>query len=213
MCIWFFNSFFSLVSALTLTWLFSCLCSHLTSLPLFLICSHSHHCRWSNHASTAASQVHHTCRHERRCFIIPSNRAVQLRSNCLSPSFVFSIRSEQWTNLSPPLPSIATATDCWSLHQFDCFPLFLVVWSVGFGLNGVDLAFVWVEWDFGYLGWFGFLLGWMGFRVCGSIWPSELMMFGWMGWWWWRLVAWWWRLVCEREIGSEWEGCEENNKK
>ena len=31
--------------------------------------------------STAAGQVHHTCRHEQRCFIINSNRADQLRSN------------------------------------------------------------------------------------------------------------------------------------
>ena len=136
-----------------------------------------------------------------------------LQPNCLLPSFVFSIRSEQWTNLSLPLPPIATTIDRWSFHWPNCFPLFLVVWSMGFRLNKVDLAFVWVEWDFGYLGWFGFLLGWMGFQVYGSIWPGELMMFGWMGWWWWRLVAWWWRLVCEREIGNEWEGCEKNNKK
>ena len=51
--------FLSLVSALTLTLtgLSHCLCSHLTSLPLFLICSHSHqYCR-SNHASIVASQT------------------------------------------------------------------------------------------------------------------------------------------------------------
>ena len=142
--------FLSLVSAFNLTWLSPCFCSHLTSLPLFLICSYSHHCRRSNHASISADyqpsitadQVHHTCRHERRCFIVPSNWANQLRSNCLSPSFIFSIKSKQWTNLSPPRPLIATATDRWSLHQSDCFPLFLVVWLVGFRLNGVDLAFV-----------------------------------------------------------------------
>ena len=54
--------FLSLVSALTLTLteLSHCLCSHLTSLPLFLICSHSHHCCQSNHAFTAAdSELHH----------------------------------------------------------------------------------------------------------------------------------------------------------
>ena len=51
--------FLSLVSALTLTLteLSHCLCSHLTSLPLFLICSHSHHCCRSNHASIAAGQT------------------------------------------------------------------------------------------------------------------------------------------------------------
>ena len=32
--------------------------------------------------STTAGQVHHTCHHEQRCFIIPYNRADQLRSNC-----------------------------------------------------------------------------------------------------------------------------------
>ena len=53
----------SLVSALTLTLTLTLtrlspyLCSHLTSLPLFLICSHSHHCCRSNHASIAASQT------------------------------------------------------------------------------------------------------------------------------------------------------------
>ena len=35
----------------------SCHCSHLTSLPLFLICSHSHHYHQSNHASIAAGQT------------------------------------------------------------------------------------------------------------------------------------------------------------
>ena len=51
--------FLSLVSALTLTLtgLSPCLCSHLTSLPLFLICSHSHHCCRSNQASIATSQT------------------------------------------------------------------------------------------------------------------------------------------------------------
>ena len=49
----------SLVTALTLTLtgLSPYLCSHLTSLPLFLICSHSHHCCRSNHASIAAGQT------------------------------------------------------------------------------------------------------------------------------------------------------------
>ena len=49
----------SLVSALilTLTELYPCLYFHLTSLPLFLICSHSHHCCRSNHASIATSQT------------------------------------------------------------------------------------------------------------------------------------------------------------
>ena len=49
----------SLVSALilTLTGLYPCLCSHLPSLPLFLICFHSHHCCRSNHASIATSQT------------------------------------------------------------------------------------------------------------------------------------------------------------
>ena len=51
----------SLVSALTLTLtltgLSPYLYSHLTSLPLFLICSHSHHCCRSNHASIAADQT------------------------------------------------------------------------------------------------------------------------------------------------------------
>ena len=54
----------SLVSAqtltLTLTGLSPYLYSHLTSLPLFLICSHSHHCRRSNRAFTASdSELHH----------------------------------------------------------------------------------------------------------------------------------------------------------
>ena len=123
--------------------------------------------------------------------------------------FVFSIRSElrntlsvlSFSHLIPLASTIADcrlliATDRWSLHRSDCFPLFLVIWSMSFRLNGVDLAFVWDEWDFGYLGWFSFLLGWMGFRVCGLMWSGEFMMFGWMGWWWWKLVVWWWRLVC-----------------
>ena len=51
--------FLSLVSTLTftLTGLSPCLCSHLPSLPLFLICSHSHHCCRSNHASIVAGQT------------------------------------------------------------------------------------------------------------------------------------------------------------
>ena len=38
---------------------------------------------------------------------------------------------------------------------------------MGFELNGVDLAFVWVEWDFGYLGFFW--VEW-GFGYLGFIW-------------------------------------------
>ena len=49
--------FLSLVSTLTLTELSPYLYSHLTSLPLFLICSHSHHYCRSNHASIAAGQT------------------------------------------------------------------------------------------------------------------------------------------------------------
>ena len=38
----------------------SCHCSHLTSLPLFLICSHSHHCHQSNHAFPPTDfELHH----------------------------------------------------------------------------------------------------------------------------------------------------------
>ena len=56
--------------------------------------------------STTAGQVHHTCHHEQRCFIITSNRADQLRSNCPRhrPTRIRDCRRRclyQWQNRPP----------------------------------------------------------------------------------------------------------------
>ena len=124
------------------------------------------------------------------------------------------------TNLSPPF-NISTTIDCWSqitpISRWSLsnrFPLFLVVWSVDFGLNGVDLAFLWVEWGFGYLGWSGrieWVFGYLAF-LDDSRWVDNG---GWLlddgGWSHWRwlgglMVGVDWLLGsvgCVRERGSE----------